>query len=38
MNAKGYAQFQDVTPGAGPQVATFHTQRSQAFVQTTYRF
>jgi hypothetical protein len=38
MNAKGEAQFQDATSNGAPQVATFQTQRSQVFVQTTYRF
>ena len=38
MNAKGDAQFQDVVVNGAPQVATFQTQRSQAFAQTTYRF
>ena len=38
MNAKGEAQFQEVTSNGAPQVATFQTQRTQVFVQTTYRF
>jgi opacity protein-like surface antigen len=38
MNAKGHMQFQDVTPNGGAQVATFETQRAQAFVQTSYHF
>jgi len=38
MNAKGHVLFQDVTPNGGPQVATFETQRAQAFVQTSYHF
>lgn len=38
MNARGHWLFQDVTADGGPQVATFSTQRAQAFVQTAYHF
>lgn len=38
MNAKGHVNFQFAAPGAGPQVATFSTQRATAYVETAYRF
>jgi outer membrane protease len=38
MNAKGHALFQSVTSDGGAQVATFQTQRAQAFVQSAYHF
>jgi opacity protein-like surface antigen len=38
MNAKGHVAFGSVTPDGGSQVATFTTQRVQAFVQSAYRF
>jgi opacity protein-like surface antigen len=38
MNAKGHVLFQDATPDGGSQVATFRTQRAQAFAQTAYHF
>jgi opacity protein-like surface antigen len=38
MNAKGHVLFQDVSLTGGPQVATFSTQRAQAFVQSAYHF
>jgi opacity protein-like surface antigen/outer membrane protease len=37
MNAKGHVLFQSVAAGA-PQVATFETQRAQAFAQSAYHF
>ncbi len=38
MNATGKTEFQDAALPAGKQVATFETQRFQAFAQTSYRF
>jgi opacity protein-like surface antigen len=38
MNAKGHVLFQDASADGGPQVATFRTQLSQAFVQSAYHF
>jgi len=38
LNAKGNVDFQDVTFGGGQQIATFETQRFEAFAQTAYHF
>jgi opacity protein-like surface antigen len=38
MNAKGHMLFQDATSNAGPQVATFHTDVGQVFLQSAYHF
>jgi opacity protein-like surface antigen/outer membrane protease len=38
MNAKGHMSFQNVSADGGSQVATFQTQRTQAFVQSAYHF
>ncbi|HLW92856.1 MAG TPA: outer membrane beta-barrel protein [Roseiarcus sp.] len=38
LNAKGHVEFQNAVIGGGPQVATFETQRLQAFAQTAYHF
>jgi len=38
MSAKGHINFQDASAGGGPQVATFNSQRAQAFLQTGYHF
>jgi opacity protein-like surface antigen len=38
LNAKGNLDFQNVTMDGGPQVATFETQRFQAYAQTAYHF
>ena len=38
MNAKGTVNFQYVTNGGGPQVATFSSNRLQGFVESAYKF
>jgi opacity protein-like surface antigen/outer membrane protease len=38
MNAKGHMQFQDATSDGGSQVATFHTELAQIFLQSAYHF
>lgn len=38
LSAKGQVQFEDAAPGGAAQVATFNTQRFQAFAQSSYHF
>jgi opacity protein-like surface antigen/outer membrane protease len=38
MNAKGHVLFQDAASTGGPQVATFHTDLAQVFLQSAYHF
>jgi len=38
LNARGHMLFEDATPFGGSQVATFNTQRFQAFAQSAYHF